>query len=245
VPNIRRVIVFQGRAGDRVAGNIPGAHRLAERIAVDWHLPLEVVGRPAAPVSDRWDVALERAREDLIALRTAVRAEVVSGHFPLAILPTDGSAFAAQAAALAGDPATSLVWFDAHTDFNTPATTQSGFLGGMALAATCGLWDAGFGPGSAPERVVLVGARAAEAAELKLLAAANVTHIRESGNIAQQLEKVALRPKLFVHLDLDCIDPGVVPTQYREPGGLNPGLLGAALKVLSRRAPVSGLTLCE
>ena len=36
-------------------------------------------------------------------------------------------------------------WLDAHPDFNDPETTQSGFLGGMCLAAACGAWDAGLG----------------------------------------------------------------------------------------------------
>ena len=31
-----------------------------------------------------------------------------------------------------------LVWFDAHGDFNTPQTTPSGFIGRMPLAMPCG-----------------------------------------------------------------------------------------------------------
>ena len=31
-----------------------------------------------------------------------------------------------------------LIWFDAHGDFNTPETTPSGFLGGMPLAMITG-----------------------------------------------------------------------------------------------------------
>ena len=42
-------------------------------------------------------------------------------------------------------PEARVVWLDAHGDFNTPATTPSGFLGGMCLAAACGRWDAGLG----------------------------------------------------------------------------------------------------
>ncbi|MFZ5633836.1 MAG: arginase family protein [Bacillota bacterium] len=32
-----------------------------------------------------------------------------------------------------------IVWFDAHGDFNTPETSQSGFLDGMALSTAVGL----------------------------------------------------------------------------------------------------------
>ena len=31
-----------------------------------------------------------------------------------------------------------ILWYDSHGDFNTPATTPSGFLGGMPLAALVG-----------------------------------------------------------------------------------------------------------
>jgi arginase len=39
-------------------------------------------------------------------------------------------------AGLGGTPA--VLWFDAHGDFNTPETTASGFLDGMALAMLTG-----------------------------------------------------------------------------------------------------------
>jgi arginase len=48
---------------------------------------------------------------------------------------------------------------DAHADYNTPASTPTGYLGGMVIAALCGLWDSGYGAGLAPDRTILVGAR--------------------------------------------------------------------------------------
>ena len=53
-------------------------------------------------------------------------------------------------------PDVRVLWLDAHGDFNTPDTTPSGFLGGMCLAAACGRWDAGYGPRSTRERVLLL-----------------------------------------------------------------------------------------
>jgi arginase len=76
-------------------------------------------------------------------------------------------------AGLGGTPA--VLWFDAHGDFNTPETTASGFLDGMALAMLTGRCWAnlvrtvhGFQP--VPERdVVLLGARELDAGERLLL----------------------------------------------------------------------------
>ena len=64
----------------------------------------------------------------------------------------------------------SVVWFDAHADFNTPDTTNTGFTDGMGLAVTVGhCWKemARCVPGfsAVAERdVVLAGVRAMEPA---------------------------------------------------------------------------------
>jgi len=64
-----------------------------------------------------------------------------------------------------GPDSTALLWFDAHADFNTPETTPSGFIDGMALAAITGrcwhnLTASVRGFGVLPENnVVLIGAR--------------------------------------------------------------------------------------
>ena len=60
--------------------------------------------------------------------------------------------------ALRHGPRLKVLWLDAHGDYNTPATSASGYLGGMALAGACGEWDAGLGghdragPGGARRR---------------------------------------------------------------------------------------------
>ncbi|HEX2233190.1 MAG TPA: arginase family protein, partial [Thermoleophilaceae bacterium] len=38
-------------------------------------------------------------------------------------------------------PDAHVLWLDAHGDFNSPDTSGSAFLGGMALAGACGMWD--------------------------------------------------------------------------------------------------------
>src|SRR5208337_5068169 len=58
-----------------------------------------------------------------------------------------------------------LLWIDAHTDINTPASSPSGNVHGMPLAAIMGLEPAelanigGFSPKVQPENCVLVGIR--------------------------------------------------------------------------------------
>src|SRR6185436_17512054 len=78
------------------------------------------------------------------------------------------------------DPA--VVWFDAHGDFHTEATTTSGYLGGLPLAKVVGLSDLalpralGMTP-IAEDRAVLVDARDLDPGEVTALAASAVRQV--------------------------------------------------------------------
>src|SRR5690606_31652393 len=80
--------------------------------------------------------------------------------------------------------ADSVVWFDQHGDLNTPETSTSGFLDGMALATLLGLcWRplADAIPGfRAVEtgRAMLVGGRALDPAEERLLKERSLTRVQ-------------------------------------------------------------------
>jgi arginase len=78
--------------------------------------------------------------------RLAERINEAAG-FPLVLAGNCGSSLGALAAL--GNPG--LVWFDCHGDFNTPETTQTGFVDGMPLAAINGLDRSGRGR-SSPRR---------------------------------------------------------------------------------------------
>jgi arginase len=116
-------------------------------------------------------------------------------------------------AGLGGTPA--VLWFDAHGDFNTPETTASGFLDGMALAMLTGRCWAnlvrtvhGFQP--VPERdVVLLGARELDAGERLLLDGSEIALLAPAQartQLAPVLAKLSGR-EAYVHLDLDALDP--------------------------------------
>jgi arginase len=114
-----------------------------------------------------------------------------------------------------------LVFFDAHGDFNTWETTPTGFLGGMPLAMLTGRGEqtivVGAGLRVLPDqRVLHVGARDLDPEEAVALA--------DSGIAACGVEEVStidLPPgPLYVHVDVDVVDPMEVPaTNYPAPGG--------------------------
>jgi arginase family enzyme len=43
-----------------------------------------------------------------------------------------------------------VVWFDAHGDLNTPESTTTDYLGGLALSGPVGMWESGLGSGDRP-----------------------------------------------------------------------------------------------
>lgn len=115
-----------------------------------------------------------------------------------------------------------LIWFDAHGDFNTWETTPSGFLGGMPLAILVGRGDQtivdAVGLQPIPEsHVILTDARDLDPGEKDALAASEVIHLRDVENLLNY--PLPERP-LHVHFDTDVIDPDDAPAMnYPSPGG--------------------------
>ena len=126
-----------------------------------------------------------------------------------------------------------VLWLDAHSDFNTPQSTQSGHLHGMPLAYVTG--QAGFDafppvPHPLPEEnLCLIGLRSVDAPERQAL---EQTVIRRhdmraidetgiAGLLRPFLEDVArVGGLLHVSLDVDFLDPAAAPAVGTTvPGG--------------------------
>jgi arginase len=130
-----------------------------------------------------------------------------------------------------------IVWFDAHGDFHTEATTESGFLGGLPLALAAGVGNLALPEmlqlrPVPPPRVQLVGARDLDAPELRLLEDHAVPRIDR----VEDLDEANLpEDELYLHLDIDVADPDDVPgLRYPAAGGPSlDGLLDALARVIS------------
>ena len=115
-----------------------------------------------------------------------------------------------------------LLWLDAHGDFNTWETTPSGFLGGMPLAMIVGRGDQTMMQGVAamplPEqRIILTDARNLDAKEALLLAETAVQYIPD---VADLLTHPLPEGPLYVHFDTDLLDAADAPAMnYPEPNG--------------------------
>lgn len=161
---------------------------------------------------------------------------------------------AALSAVSALDPQTAgVIWFDAHADFNTPETSASGFLDGMALSILTGrCWrklaarfDA-FEP--VPEQnVVLIGARDLDPLEAGLLKESAITHITPARMDLLQPSVAALADRverLYVHLDVDVLDESEGrANSYSCGGGLSAEDLYAALRSVQSHGRIGAASI--
>jgi arginase len=118
-----------------------------------------------------------------------------------------------------------VLWFDAHGDLNTPATSPSGNVHGMPLAAALGLAPDVFAseawpmPALDPNYVALVGIRSLDAGERELvkelgIAVYTMTDLDRRGVepvVREALERVSGAPFVHVSLDMDVVDPEAAP----------------------------------
>lgn len=137
-----------------------------------------------------------------------------------------------------------VVWFDAHADLNTPGTSVSGYLGGLALSGPLGLWDSGLGQGLEARNAILCGTRDIDPAEQELIDAGTVVLVAPGADLAGRLRAAIGGRPVYVHLDCDVLEPGIVPTDYAVPGGLTLEELRAAASAISE-SEVVGVEIGE
>jgi len=141
-------------------------------------------------------------------------------------------------------PSACILWFDAHADLNTPKATTTGYLGGLALAAPSGLWDSGLGAGLELDQILLVGQRDLESFEQDLMTTHGIPHIEPGKDLVAELRTAIAGRPVYVHLDCDVLDPGIVPTDYVHEGGLSLDDLRACCEMIAAHEFV-GIEIAE
>lgn len=224
------IIVSQGRVADRAPRLIEGAARLAHALEHRYGLEGRFVGEPAPAADDDWSVSLPQARQTLIGLKEAVTESIRDGRLPLMISNTCSASLATLPVVAREYPDAVVLYIDGHGDFNTPETTDTGYLGGMVLSGVCGLWDSGHGAGLRPEQAILIGARDIDGAESDLLNKAGVRVISAREATAENVLNAVNGSPVWVHIDWDVLEPGYVPADYTVPDGLLPEQIRAMFR---------------
>jgi arginase len=182
----------------------------------------------------------------------AVRDARSAGAFPVVLAGNCATAMGTLAGLADAEPA--VVWLDAHADFNTPETTRSGFLDGMALAIATGrCWArmAATLPGFRPvpdENVCLIGARDLDPAEAEYLYRSDTPLLSADDYpewLPSALESVQSRThSVYLHIDLDVLDPS---EGRANPFATDSGLLVSdvlnVIRVIRDTLPIAAVAL--
>jgi arginase len=201
-------------------------------IAVPYHL-----GRRAVEVGRGPLVILETLGQPCVLIEGASVSDVNSRltkavklhDRPVLVLAGNCNSCLGTLAALE-DPG--IIWLDAHGDFNTPETTISGALEGMSLAIATGHCHPELMARPVrEENVVLAATRSIDPLEEVRLRASAIRRI-PLDELPQAVDEIAARVNtIYLHLDLDVLDPSVSPgVNFSEPGGISPDQLFDAVK---------------
>ena len=154
-----------------------------------------------------------------------------------------------------------MIWIDAHTDMNTPASSPSGNVHGMPLACCVGIGPEeltgiyGYSPKIDPSKVALVGVRSVDEKERTLVQASGVQvftmrDLDERGMRAVIADAIAIASNgtagFHVSLDMDAVDPREAPgvgTPVR--GGITYREAHLAMEILGDTGHITSMEVVE
>jgi arginase len=152
-----------------------------------------------------------------------------------------------------------LVFVDAHGDFNTPETTLSGMLGGMPVAVAAGLaltnlrLKSGLDLALPTRYIVMAALRDTDPLEQELIDRSDIQLISvqdirtRSENMHAQMRRLSkLTDVIYVHIDMDVLDPSeVAGHSLTVPNGPTSIELAAALTDMFRYQKVAALGIAS
>lgn len=178
------------------------------------------------------------------------------GFFTVGLLATcpsmPGLVAGLQRSGTTGEPLrVGMLWLDAHPDFNTPETTRSGSLGGMPVSVATGRAlhvmrrDAKLDPPLSDRHVVMAGVRLTDPLEQRLLDDSQIEQLSvdDLRNLTPavwtQMDRLnSISDKLYIHIDMDVLDPREVMAHGNKvPGGPSSEELARLFEQMFARYP--------
>jgi arginase len=179
-------------------------------------------------------------------LAQAVHKAVTNGQRPVSVAGDCCTTIGVLAGLQQSGMAPTLIWFDAHGDFNTWETSPSGFLGGMPLAMIVGRGEQRLveGAGQTPLRelqVILTDARDLDPEEKRAVEESGVLHLPE---VTMLLERPLPPGPIYVHFDVDVINAAEAPAMnYPAEGGPTVHELQGVFETLSASGQIEAVSV--
>ncbi|MFO7942596.1 MAG: arginase family protein [Bacillota bacterium] len=150
-----------------------------------------------------------------------------------------------------------LAFLDAHADYNTPDSSPSGMLGGMPVAVAAGKSLASHRlradlryPLQAPD-IVMAGLRDTDEGEARAIRSDGIftltsEDLEDPDEAASRIMDplVARQDCIYIHVDLDILDPRAAPAAgLPTPGGISGEHLGRLLRAMLAYPRVAALSV--
>ena len=148
-----------------------------------------------------------------------------------------------------------LVWFDAHGDLNTPASSPSGHFHGMPLRTIYGEGNPAILTACAstlsPGQVILAGARQFDPPESEFIkthgiACVSCSAMETSSRTLSHIIAEKGFQHAYIHIDLDVLDPAEFKEiKHPTPGGIGIDTLIRTMKDLAGCVDIAGMGIVE
>lgn len=195
-------------------------------------------------------------------LSNKVSEVIEQGSFPLVLGGDHSIAIGTLAGLAAHYDNLGVIWYDAHADLNTPATSPSGNIHGMPLAVSIGLGDerlvtiGGTEPKIKPENIIIIGARSVDPGERDLIREKGIKvytmHEMDRMGMTRIIEESIAYFKernvdgVHLSLDLDGLDPLYTPgVGTPVPGGITYRESHLAMEMLEEEGIITSAEFVE
>jgi arginase len=195
------------------------------------------------------------------ATADAVERSMTSGAFPIVLGGDHSLAIGALAGVVRVKGPQGVIWIDAHADINTPASSPTGNVHGMPMAAALGdlqdLFDPTVFPVPAVDaaRAVFIGLRDLDPGEKRAIRERGMSSFTMSdidrvgmAKVMERAADIAGRGPGSVHVsvDIDALDPITAPgTGTPVAGGLTYREAHLALEIIAESGIAHSLELVE
>ena len=251
---------------DRVGGGLAPEWLLRNGIGAYADQSQVWVSIPAIPVNEEAPRFGIKNYDNVVEMAQRLR-DIISKHYQAEerIITLGGDhtiALGTVAGVLQNEPNVGIIWFDAHGDVNTEATSPSMNAHGMPVAALLGLCKSGINDIATihlkKENIFWVGARDLDPGEKEILAELGINdnvytteYIHQVGmemvmrDIRQKMERMHI-PALHLSYDIDGMDPSIVwATGTRVENGLLQEDLDQFIQHLKNLPPLRSLDFVE
>lgn len=239
-------MIYAGNAGDRNERGMRGAVALGTMIGETLGVGSRIVGTPTPVVEGGWRRQLQAASPNLRLLAAEFTNRFDGRARVIGTLGRCAASLATLPLVARRCPDAAIIWFDAHGDSNVPigAASEMNYLGGMVITGASGEWESGFGAGLDLANVILVGARDLDPPERARIENGQLKLIEVGPGLAERLAAAIGNRQIYIHLDCDVLEAGLLATEYQSASGLSFDMLHEAFSVLAQY-DVLGLEIAE